>query len=666
MTDTGIWELGRAETQTDTPADGDLVIIVSPTAGEAPTLRSFTRLRDDLVQRWTAGDDPALSAGAYTAGDVVVWDYRLWQALRDVAASSAPPDRSTDWRVLGAPRPWTVTQAWAANELTVYGGALYEARQAVAANSAAPNLAPAHWRKIAGPTADKVTVWAAGRAVEINEIRLHEGELWLCEEAHTAAADNAPGTGSQWHIFGEPSQWTYGRFYRQGRIVRAGNTLYRSRRSQIATDENHPGVDASSWYVLGAAAASVHWANVLEKPTIPTMAAQLDATIAVPHSEDHDLESWIEWLRNSDLDEWQLGRSYRTGDVTLSGIEMYRTFSDHTATADNGPHAGAGSVWVKLVAPTAWGDVSGRPSFNLQYRKVRTPGSPNKLALAIDGAVGDDVPLADGDYPGVVNPDGGVWYNGSRYEPGYLLRVDHTSGTGQGVSALYVCSAGHVATLNNRPPDSLGDNDQWKLIHRTWRPDWNSHNPNDPNHILNKPTVPAAVTVIDHTILNIDTPTLTASKVRDNQWHDLEIPVSEWTAFRTLVAFAFPFVVSGTPLNWTPWPGAPTHTVAASAITGTDTVVETDDGPLTVRTFSGLDLPMTGQYPSNAGDVKYLALWEHQGITTLQGSDVREELIVFARTPAGNLCVGIPTLPSVGPVASRHTASRFLVYHQTV
>ena len=50
MTDTGPWDLGRAETQTDTAPDGDLVMLVPPVAGAAPRLRSLGGLRSDIGQ----------------------------------------------------------------------------------------------------------------------------------------------------------------------------------------------------------------------------------------------------------------------------------------------------------------------------------------------------------------------------------------------------------------------------------------------------------------------------------------------------------------------------------------------------------------------------------------------------------------------------------------
>jgi len=43
------WELGRTETQTDPSPDTDLVILIPPTAGEAPTLRDVDSFRKDML-----------------------------------------------------------------------------------------------------------------------------------------------------------------------------------------------------------------------------------------------------------------------------------------------------------------------------------------------------------------------------------------------------------------------------------------------------------------------------------------------------------------------------------------------------------------------------------------------------------------------------------------
>ena len=257
----------------------------------------------------------------------------------------------------------------------------------------------------------------------------------------------------------------------------------------------------------------------------------------------------------------------------------------------------------------------------------------------------------------------GQWAAGTTCQPKDVV-WDYNNQSG--ITVVAECRRLHVTSLTNRPASHLTGSADWAVV-AVVRQSQHSRSTTELQafidaRINNWPA--QAASPITKTRINV-----VAAKRTNDRWHDTGIPATSWVAEDTLVAVGFPFSVTGTPLNWTPWLGTPSFVVPAAALTGTTTELPGDAG--TITQYEGIDgnIPTSGtngQWPTNEGDIKYLALWEHQGVTSLRASAVHEEVALFGVSAAGNLCLGIPEWPTAGPLSSRGPAPYVNVYTQRV
>ncbi|MDE0194535.1 MAG: hypothetical protein OXP08_03215 [bacterium] len=639
MTDTGPWALSRAEDQTDTPPDTDVVILI-PASGP-PTTRSIGHLRDDLatevdrVPVWTAGD--AVLVGTLRLRDSALWAATVAHTTTDARA----PGRTQDWIVLGEVHTWSGATYYRAGRIIRDGHSLYLVlRNHLSTVDALP----------AGNTTDYVSltdtrpirVWNNTRTFETGEQVFHAADIWEALRTNTNV-EPSDTTTATWarrlagHRQAEAATITINEnTQRHVNELTVGATtidLPDLRRSQSgAVIVIHMGADSLALPNAAIDQDGRGYPGMISATMVERLFSLPNGTAAAwptPPAYDSIPGRPSRWNWRG---AWDVATAYEVGDVVFFEETVLNTWGEGLFLCLEAQAANGGSEPVYLLPTDHWLPLIGVHDY-----------APNQLPDALGNLVGDerlsydvlkDAPAKDAPWPTApasypysrltgrpsipsvpdtaapwptaptwddvrnrptipAQPRGpiGGWQAGYAYRVGDIARRRVSDGR---YEVFAWCIQAHTSDLDNVIPDNLSDNAWWRVAGWVEQSDWNAAE-TDTSYIRNKP----ADTQLAH---SLDVPLWGAAYNADGSplWRRLHQPGQGSSGTRlTTQAFAAGTLVAfrarpeggqnthGELLTWTVW-----ETTTTEIGTSTDGLVATGGLPIPVTYWvTGAPLP---------------------------------------------------------------------------
>lgn len=242
--DSGVWEVPRTESQTDTTPDGYLAVLLPPTEGDPPVTRSVGNLGLDLqrparVKDWVQGRE-------YRTGELAAYDHRVWRAVTVIASSQTVPPFSTHWHVVGGyAGVWRADHSYMVGEYVQYQSDFYIAVARILADSGSPPT-NSGWAHLAPDLEGFRGTWAAGQSYQVGQVVFHTDRFYICREAVSGSNTGPITDTAHWRVLGSfHGAWSDVR-YGAGDIVSHDGHLYITP-VITTTGEAAPGAAGSTW-----------------------------------------------------------------------------------------------------------------------------------------------------------------------------------------------------------------------------------------------------------------------------------------------------------------------------------------------------------------------------------------------------------------------------------
>jgi hypothetical protein len=301
---------------------------------------------DDVIQR---GGSSFVCIVKHTASALFASDLENVDVVNNVPAPKWI--KMTDgfaWR-----DQWEIGAVYDKGDLTLYGGVVYLCIEAHVADQLFSDNEE-KWTIYSSQIAFRQD-WEELTRYGVNDVVRYGGIVYRCIEEHTAA-DTVSGLEAdqnKWTVYylgvDYKSDWTIGTQYKEGDLVKFGGSLYRAKEKSIPVDDSSINFDKDAWelvapgyqfrgewnsetaYRIGDVVRHGGWLfyslsdNFNDNP----------ATSIYQIENRTDPVSWEIITKGINFrGDWEINRSYKTGDLVRRGGNVYVALLDTEITAD--------------------------------------------------------------------------------------------------------------------------------------------------------------------------------------------------------------------------------------------------------------------------------------------------------------------------------------------